>query len=118
MNPLAATRFLANMTPTQVNANTGQSASEGVENTQLHFFTVAQDFGGETWAAGDILLGSLDSDNIVLRSGIWRVRYQDETQLTLGRYGARIAAGGLGFNQVEVTLAAPLSAGWRWRAWQ
>jgi hypothetical protein len=106
MNPLAATRFLQNMTPTQVNANTGQAASEGATNTQLHFFTVAQTYGGEDWAAGDILLGDLDSDNIVLRSGIWRVRYQDETQLTLGRYGARIAAGGLGFNQVAIEVAA------------
>jgi hypothetical protein len=106
MNPLAATRFLQNMTPTQVNANTGQAASEGATNTQLHFFTVAQTYGGEDWAAGDILLGDLDSDNIVLRSGIWRVRYQDETQLTLGQYGMRIAAGGLGFNQVEIVTAA------------
>ena len=104
MNPLANLRFQQNTVSTQVNANAGQTAGGGVEENQLFFFTVAQSHGGETWAEGDLLLGSLASDNIVLRSGIWRVRYTDDTQITMGRYGMRINAGGLGLNQVLVEI--------------
>jgi hypothetical protein len=105
-NPLAFLREEMLNSRAQMSFNPSESGNnERVEGLLFHTFESATDlFGGEAWAAGDILIGDLLADNFVLRSGIWRMRYQDETQITMGRYGMRINAGGLGLNQVETEI--------------
>jgi hypothetical protein len=85
--------------------------NERVEGLLFHTFESETTlFGGEAWAAGDILIGDLLGDNIVYKGGIWRVRSWNAlletnvTQITLGLYGMRINSGGLGLNQVEVEV--------------
>jgi hypothetical protein len=105
-NPLAFLRDEMLNSRAQMSFNPSESGNnERVEGLLFHTFESETTlFGGEAWAAGDILIGDLLTDNFVLRSGIWRMRYQDETQITMGRYGMRINAGGLGLNQVEVEV--------------
>jgi hypothetical protein len=105
-NPLAFLRDEMLNSRAQMSFNPSESGNnERVEGLLFHTFESETElFGGEAWAAGDILIGDLLADNFVLRSGIWRMRYQDETQITMGRYGMRINAGGLGLNQVEVEV--------------
>ena len=62
MNPLALARFLANSTPTQTNSNPSHGASGlRVDNNYFNFFTFAQTYNSETFAAGDLLIGNNSS---------------------------------------------------------
>jgi hypothetical protein len=91
----------------QMSFNPAESGNnDAVDYLYFQVFDSATTYQGETWAAGDILVGLVTGDNLVYKSGLWRFRSASVNQVLIGQYGIRIAVGGLGFNQVTITTAA------------
>jgi hypothetical protein len=109
MHPLAKTRFQENMTPTQANSNASQGASGfgvGLATNQFHFFSVDQEYNGESFAAGDFLFGdnSTGEENLAYKSGTLRVRVGTTNIVTFGSTGIRIVNGGLAIKQTNLEI--------------
>lgn len=110
MNPLAKTRYQMNITPTQVNSNPGNMGNnQGVDGAEFKFFDQEQEFNGEVFAAGDMLLGdntigNLNTNLVWFQSqGVWQFRFE-QTMIVQIDSGLRSKV--VGYEPLAVSVAA------------
>jgi hypothetical protein len=105
-NPLAYVRDQMLNSRAEISFNPSESGNnDRVDYLYFHVFDSDTTFNGESFSAGNILIGdnSAEEENLAYKGGAWLVRVGTSNYVTFGSAGLRIAQGGISFKQYTYT---------------